>query len=30
MPGSFEPVHQEVSLAWKKNLGDFLTLFRVK
>jgi len=29
MPGSFEPVHQEPSLAWKKNLDDFLTLFRV-
>jgi len=30
MPGSFEPGHQEPSLAWKKNLHDFLTLFRVK
>jgi len=30
MPGPFEPGHQEPSLAWRKNLDEFLTLFRVK
>jgi len=30
MPGSFEPGHEQPSLACKKNLDDFLTLFRIK
>ena len=29
-PGVFEPVHREPSLAWKKDVDDFLTPFRVK